>query len=442
MFARQAGKDEALANLLVFFLSHYHRVAATAVFASPTFKPQTINAMLRLEQRLDRNLLTTRRWKRRAGYIFQLGQSSVTYFSAEPSANVVGATASHLLIINEAQDIQPAIYDKRFAPMAAAGNATRVFAGTAWTSDSLLARELASARTAEKSDGRRRVFQIDAEEVGAEVEPYAEFVRSEIARLGRDHPLIKTQYYNETIDAQASMFSPAMLAAMDAGPATPGDTAGSRVLTIDVAGQGEGSPDPKTMTNPARDQTTLDIASLDLSSLDTLRGPTYHITGRHAWTGTNHLQIFGQIQAIAQAHRPQYIVIDATGVGEGLWAMLDAAFPGIVIPVKFSSQKKSELGWRFLAMANTGRIRDHRRTTEIHQQYLHCRSEILPGPAKTLRWGVPDGTRNHLTGELIHDDYVLADALLAEIDLLPWSAPSDTAISPAADPIQSMERNF
>jgi hypothetical protein len=37
---------------------------------------------------------------------------------------------------------------------------------------------------------------------------------------------------------------------------------------------------------------------------------------------------------------------------------------------------------------------------------------------------------------------VLADALLAEIDLLPWSAPSDTAISPAADPLQSMERNF
>jgi hypothetical protein len=243
MFARQAGKDEALANLLVFFLSHYHRVPATAVFASPTFKPQTINAMLRLEQRLDRNLLTTRRWKRRAGYIFQLGQSSVTYFSAEPSANVVGATASHLLIINEAQDIQPAIYDKRFAPMAAAGNATRVFAGTAWTSDSLLARELASARTAEKTDGRRRVFQIDAEEVGAEVEPYAEFVRSEIARLGRDHPLIKTQYYNETIDAQASMFSPAMLAAMD----QPGEPQASISYPGDMSRRDRASEHPASI---------------------------------------------------------------------------------------------------------------------------------------------------------------------------------------------------
>jgi hypothetical protein len=333
--------------------------------------------------------------------------------------------------------------------MAAAGNATRVFAGTAWTSDSLLARELATARHAEKSDGRQRAFQIDADAVGKEVEPYAEFVRSEIARLGRDHPLIKTQYYNEPIDAEASMFAPATLAAIDANP-KPGATAanvdtdisGPRALLIDVAGQEEGSPDPETMTNPARDQTTLDLVSLDMSSLETLHGPTYHITGRHAWTGTNHLQIFGQIKAIAETNRPQYIVIDATGVGEGLWAMLDAAFPGIVYPVKFSAQKKSEIGWRFLAICNTGRLRDHRHTTEVHTQYLAYRSEILPGPAKTLRWGVPDGTRNHITGELIHDDYLLADALTAEIDFLPWSTPTKTAILPAPDPLDSMERNF
>ena len=105
---------------------------------------------------------------------------------------------------------------------------------------------------------------------------------------------------------------------------------------------------------------------------------------------------------------PQHIVIDATGVGEGLWAMLDRAFPTRVIPVKFTAQEKSEIGWRFLSIIETGRFIDPAPTDEVRLQYSRCISEILPGPGKHLRWGVPDGSRGP-DGELIHDDYILAD---------------------------------
>jgi hypothetical protein len=44
---------------------------------------------------------------------------------------VVGATGSLLLIVNEAQDIQSSDYSKKFVPMTASTNATRVFWGTA-----------------------------------------------------------------------------------------------------------------------------------------------------------------------------------------------------------------------------------------------------------------------------------------------------------------------
>jgi hypothetical protein len=206
IFSRQSGKDELLANLLLYLMGRFFYWGAEMVCTQPTFKPQTINAMERLRKRgtiFGRNLART------AGYIMRMGQARVSYFSGEPAANQVGATADRLLIINEAQDIDPGLYDKRFAPMASSGNATRVFSGTSWTSDTLLAREMRSALRAQKKDKVQRVFIVDCDEVAKSNKWYEKYVKSEIEKLGRQHPLIRTQYFCEEIDAQASMFNPA-----------------------------------------------------------------------------------------------------------------------------------------------------------------------------------------------------------------------------------------
>ena len=147
-----------------------------------------------------------------------------------------------------------------------------------------------------------------------------------------------------------------------------------------------------------------------------------------------------------ESWRPQHIVIDASGVGEGLWALLDKAFPGRVIPIKFSRKVKSELGWRYLAIIETGRARDcclgdDLQGRAVRAQYDACQAEILPGPTKTLRWGVPEGARR-ADGELIHDDYLLADALIAELDRLDWTVNTEAQTVAAADPLFSMERNY
>ena len=103
----------------------------------------------------------------------------------------MGATAGTLLEVDEAQDVQVAKFDKDIAPMAASTNATRVFWGTAWTSDTLLARELRSAKEAEKRDGMRRVFVLTAEDVAREVPAYGNFVAEQISKLGRNHPMVE-----------------------------------------------------------------------------------------------------------------------------------------------------------------------------------------------------------------------------------------------------------
>jgi len=192
--------------------------------------------------------------------------------------------------------------------------------------------------------------------------------------------------------------------------------------------------------NPGRDSTALTIVQVDLSTLSTLQRPTYHVVARHSWVGENHLSVFGKLKALAETWHPQHIVIDATGVGEGLWALLDRAFPSRVTPVKFSQSEKSEIGWRFLSIIETGRFRDHVHTDAVHLQYSRCISEILPGPMQTLRWGVPDGARDP-DGELIHDDFILADALTAKLDELEWYYSFKPVIIQARDPLIDISNN-
>jgi hypothetical protein len=208
--------------------------------------------------------------------------------------------------------------------------------------------------------------------------------------------------------------------------------------------------------------------AIDLSTLETLQSPTYRVVHRHAWTAIGHLRVFGQLKALADVWKPQYIVIDATGVGEGLWALLDKTFPTRVIPVKFNQQEKSAIGWRFLAIIETGRFRDCYSNSSlpsdslsltppeaggagggslevnpdtVRVQYDNCQSEILPGPAKILRWGVPDGTRGP-DGELVHDDYILADSLVAVLDRLAWYVPSETIVIETPDILQAMDHAY
>ncbi len=458
IFARQSGKDELSANLKTYLLSRFHATEAGIVEVNPTYKPQTINAITRLEDRLDGNIITKLYWQKRSDYMRFFGKATVSFLSGESQAHVVGAVASLLLIVNEAQDIQPAVFDKKFAPMAASTNATRVFMGTAWTSQTLLARELRAAREAEDKDKIRRVFMYTADDVRKTLPAYGQFVDGEIAKLGRQHPLVKTQYFNEELDAQTGMFNASRRALMKGDRTLPIGSAPrvtpmereTYVFTIDVAGQDEACfqiPDQQFLKNPGRDAVTLTIHSVDLSQLETLQAPIYRAIHREQWTGLNHVAVFGKLNALVDVWKPQYIVIDATGVGEGLWAMLEHRYGGSqgkVIPVKFTAQKKSEIGYKFIGMIETSRFRDCADgipSSQVDEQYTNCVSEVLIGPQKIMRWSVPEGTRNS-DGTLIHDDIIVADALITQVDKLDWILTSESQIVQGQDLHEEMERNL
>ena len=467
IFPRQSGKNEIQAQLEVYLLVLLHQLhSAEMVKVSPTWKPQSLNAMRRLERVLQASQIARQFYSKEQGYIYRIHNARITFFSGQPRANIVGATASTMLVLDEAQDIPISKYDKEIAPMAASTNATRVFWGTAWTSHTLLAREMRLARAQEKEDGFKRVFILNADDVAAEVPAYGQFVQAQVAKLGRQHPMVKTQYYSEEIDAEGGLFPPERQMLMRGSHAQQSAPQPDTLyaLTLDIAGEDEGAggrlddaaADAGNLENPQRDSTALTVFAVDLSSMEDalLKKPTYNVVTRYEWVGQKHAALYAKIKAIAELFAVRYIVVDATGVGAGLASFLQSAFGEKVLPFTFNSRTKSDLCWKFLAICDCGRFKDHAPSAAGQQagvndvqvvfwrQVEMCAFEILPGPSKTVRWGVPDGTRDPASGELVHDDLLISAALCAVLEGEDWSVSVPTFIIQAEDPLDELDHGF
>ena len=456
MFPRQSGKNELQAQIESYLLTLSSQMpGAEIVKVSPTWKPQTLNTMRRLEHVLETNSVAKHLWHKESGYIYRTGNARISFFSGQPRSNIVGATASILLEVDEAQDVMIAKYDKDIAPMAASTNATRVFWGTAWTSRTLLARELRAARDAQKKDGFKRVFVLTADQVKKEVPAYGEFVAAQVARLGRNHPMIKTQYFSEEIDAEGGLFPTerkALMCGQHAAIFEP-EPDKTYAATLDLAGEDEAvisNPAAQIaniaeLSNPLRDSTALTIFEIDFSSVDDplIGKPSYKVVNRYCWLGTKHAKLYGEIKAIAELFAVRYIAVDATGVGAGMCSFLSATLGDRVIPFEFNVRTKSDLLWNFLGIIDSGRFKDYQPDdAEFWRQVDFCEFEILEGPQKRVRWGVPDGTRDAASGDLVHDDLLISAAMCAVLDEQEWYVSMPAFVITAQDPLVELDKGF
>ncbi len=367
MMARQMGKNELSAHLEAWLLDRMADRGGTIVKAAPTFRPQIANSMVRLESLLRRPHFQGR-WRREHGHMLALGEARIAFFSAEPRASVVGATASLLLEIDEAQAIDPEKYSRDFRPMAAATNATTVLYGTAWTGDTLLEQERRRNLEAEAAGGERCHFSFDWQ-VGAEVSAaYKRFVRSEIARLGERHPLIRTQYLLECVPDAGALFSDEqrlLLRGTHARQRAPQPLeAGSRyVAAIDVAGGAEeaavvgpGSDAALRQREPRKDSTVAGIAQVTPAGDGGM--PLTQLVEIYWWTGRPlHEQCDRLVHLLRDVWRCGRVVVDASGLGADLAARLERALGSSTVePFVFSVPSKSRLAYHLLSHVNSGRL--------------------------------------------------------------------------------------
>lgn len=179
---------------------------------------------------------------------------------------------------------------------------------------------------------------------------------------------------------------------------------------------------PANSSGPSRyrDSTALTVVEVDLSGLDDplLLRPTYRVVDRRAWVGTPHPQLYAAILDMARnVWGARWLVVDATGVGAGLAGFLRQALPGRVVPFVFGAQSKSQLGWDFLGLIDSGRYKDYSDDGEADTglfwvQVEQCGSQAATGPGRLLRWGVDDPST--------HDDLLISASLCAVLDRLDW----------------------
>ena len=263
--ARQGGKNELSAHLELELLVLNRGEHKDLIKCSPTFQPQALISMRRLEDCLDAAGCGGNWWTER-GYIVGFGYARAVFLSADESSRVVGHTANLLLEVDEAQDVDADKFTKDFKPMGATGNVTTVLYGTTWDDATLLEQIKQANLELERKDGVRRHFRYDWQEVAKYNPDYLAYVEGERHRLGEDHPLFRTQYLLLPIRGGGGFLSTGQRAQLQGEH--PRLHAPERdsiyVAGVDLAGEAEelGGWQAKNV-HPRQDATVVTIAEID-----------------------------------------------------------------------------------------------------------------------------------------------------------------------------------
>jgi len=424
MLARQMGKNEISAVLEAYLLTcvpEDHSI----VKAAPTYKPQIVNSRLRLISILEKNPAMKERMWTSQGYI--IGAKSldskpngankkagprVMFLSASPDAHIMGATASLLLEVDEAQDVSIEKFNRDLRPMCSTTNATTVLYGTAWSEDTLLAQMKVTNQELERRDGIRRHFEYDWRTL-AKISPYYKtFVEREIQRLGEEHLTIRTQYCLRPISGESFLLKEEQRYLLRGkhdwldGP-REGDY-GYYIMGMDVGGEdwqkrGKGQPYRK------RDSTVLTIARVVTNELD-LR--CLEIVHQVQWTGKPYIEQYNECVALCELWEIRRLVIDKTGLGEGLAGLLSAKLgDDKVLPFHFTRQSKSKLAYELLAMVKSGRLKMYKEESAPDDINIEAWKQL-----KVARYRVPGENliEMYVAPEEGHDDFLTSIALCCE----------------------------
>jgi hypothetical protein len=416
MMARQAGKNELSAQLELFLLLAHMAWSVNAIKCAPTFRPQARISLRRLWSRLSETGLASL-CTREEGHIVRMGEARQIFLSAEPQSNVVGHTAQLLLEVDEAQDVDKEKFDKEFRPMAATANATTVYYGTPWDDASLLEEARERHLEAERRDGVRRHFQYDWQAV-AECNPaYGRYVESERQRLGENHPLFLTQYCLKPIAGGGRLLTPSQRAQLQgahgrSSSAAAGDT---YVAGLDLGGEASESETlglGSGQAGRAHDATVLTIGRLVLPPSDALvQEPRIEVVEHCAFRGQRHDALHARlVDLLGQVWRVRRVAVDSTGLGEAIARFLAGALRSdVVLPMRFSAESKSRLGYRLLAAVNSGCLKMYAQdgSPEYRDFWREMeQARVAYRPNRVMSFFV-EPTQGH-------DDYLMSLTLLVE----------------------------
>ena len=411
--ARQGGKNELSAQLEVLLLTLFIASGGNLVKCAPTFKPQVHISMMRLKQRLN-DAGYAGFWKSELGYIITLGKAGEMFFSADGSANVVGATAHILLEIDESQDVSLEKYDKEFKPMGATTNVTTVHYGTTWDDSTLLEQAKQTNLELERKDGVRRHFRYDWQEIAKYNPDYLRYVDAEKQRLGENHPLFLTQYSLLPIHGGGGYLScqqRTQLKGKHDRRHSP-EQGKPYIAGIDLAGEAEEVESTALRAlKPKQDSTVITIGELDFSVCDEInKRPQVRVVEHYWFTGTPHPALYSRmVDILKNVWGVKKAVVDASGIGQPVASFLRNALGSRVVPFTFTRHSKSKLGFELLAAINSGRLKAYTQdgSEECQEFWLEMeRAKSQYHPSQTMNF--------YVDPQEGHDDFLMSLALVVE----------------------------
>lgn len=459
VFPRQSGKNETLAQVLVMLLNLYQRAGGQIVYGA--IGDGIGRGVRRLEDRLH-NVLNRSSWGKSTSPLRRtLGRAAVAFLSTHPQAFSRGETAHLLLVIDELQDQQQTHIEQVFEPMRAANNATAVYAGTVRTTNDALWQKKVELEQLQAADGVRRVFWVGPDEVTAENPSYGRFLQGKIRRWGRGHPVIAAEYFLEPMDGAAGLFPPRRLALMRGQHKQRHEPEVGKVyvVVVDVGGQDEGTTDVvHQLENPARDYTL--ATAFEVVQRERDERPLFRAVDVFVDQGSRHFQevagrssLAERLLAWVEHWGAVAVVVDSTGVGEGLADWLTLHLPDLVWGYKFTSRSKAALGSWFLGMVETGRFKYFTSSVQFDDAWWFFTQAAACGYAlpvggrieEQMSWGVPSTHKTNGPEGLVltHDDRLVSAALLGYLDELVRQdeivlATGSSIVLPPRDPLDGL----
>lgn len=351
--ARQTAKNECSAMLCTRTLSLYREEGGIYIRTAPTWKPQIINSKMRVAQFLNKDI-TTKGWVPKEGYMFTLGNAIVQFLSTDKKANVVGATASICLDIDEAHKVDKGKFEEDFGPMAAFHNVPTIMWGVAADKQDLLYEHLQY----NLENNPDCILQFPAE-IWCELrESYARHYTERRNKLGTDHPVILTQYDLVDVDSIGGYLKKHHLTSIFSGDhaqySAPKDGR-TYATTIDIAGEDEEEElDPLEKSEGSRDSTVAGMWEINWDK-EVNGYPLCRLVNIYWWTGKGLASQQKILANLLNIWQPHHVVVDARGVGEQIAAYLNDEYG--VEQYKASSQTVSEDCYNTLGMINNERIK-------------------------------------------------------------------------------------
>lgn len=371
--SRQTGKNEVSAVLQRRHLwrRQNSRHVASWIRTAPTYAPQIVNSKKRLTEILQLSEKGEIRHpsflgaalRRSEGYIWQVGNATVEFLSSGKNANVVGATASECLDMDEAHKIDKAKFDEDFAPFTASTNAGTLLWGVAGDGHDTI-EAYRQTNIAEKRDELNLYYPC---EVWMDVSDiYRAHVENRVKALGWDHPIIKTQYRLLPVSQEGTFISKTQAQNMFSGEhdrelkPRPGV---SYEMLIDIAAGNEdfnpdqalGAEDEDQVT--ATDSTIIWIYEVTEDLCANNLFPVLRIRDLNWWTGVPLPKQEQEIVKLIEHWKVQKVTVDAVGVGRQIAEALETKFGPFTVK-KYTATRTSisEDCFDLLARLNYGGV--------------------------------------------------------------------------------------